>query len=326
MRRDRLLTLIAATIGCDSSLPPVSDTADPVDVCVEQAPARALTWVEDVALESSFLYIGVDEPQGLVLAFHGGGGDMEDQFVKIDPERITREALARGMVVASLNSYAHLDPDAGSSLQWEEGDYGSNNELAETEEMIRKLRTELGVVSADTPIVLLGTSNGGSMASRVAQIPDLDVASAVIYISNAQAFHEDDAHHPPMVLVPGEQDPGLALTTNTTLADEIGDPDRALLVVNPPEPVSDDLMTRIPGIDCDLSIAIKEDLMAGGFLGSNGAVTEDPKEDTSWSSLLPTEASGFEADIREVLIEAYAGHAPSSDQNPDVFDFVTSHL
>ncbi len=326
MPRIGLPTLVAATIGCDTGVPPVSDTGDPADVCVEQAPASGLSWEEDVALESSFLYIGVDEPQALVLAFHGGGGDMEDQFVKVDPERISREAQARGMAVASLNSYAHLDPNAGSSLQWEEASYGSNNDLAETEEMIRKLTTELGVASADTPIVLLGTSNGGSMASRVAQIPGLDVAAAVIYISNAQAFHEDDAHHPPMVLVPGEQDPGLALTTNTTLADEIGDPDRALLIVNQPEPVSDDLLTRIPGIDCDLSIAIKEDLIAGGFLESNGTVKEDPKEDTSWSSLLPAEASGHEADIREVLIEAYAGHAPSSDQNADVFDFVASHL
>jgi predicted esterase len=317
--------LIATTIGCDSGEPAASDTAEPDVGCVEQAPSDALSWEEDVALESAFLYARVDEPQALVLAFHGGGGDMVDPFARVDPALITREALARGMAVASLNSYAHLDPDS-TSLQWDERDYGSNRDLAEAEEMIHKLVTALGVASPDTPIVLLGMSNGGSMASRVAQSPGLDAAAAMIYISNAQAFHEDGAKRPPMVLVPGAQDPGLAVTTNTDLADEIGDPDRALLIVNPPEPVADDLLTRIPGIDCDLSIAIKQDLIAGGFLDLDGTVLQDPKSDTEWLGLLPADAVAHQVGIREVLLEAYAGHAPSSDQNARVFDFVVSHL
>ena len=328
----RLLAMFSMLCACDpgkSHEDPAADTAAAEgEECVNQSSDEPLSHEEAVALKSAFVYQGVAEPQALVLMFHGGGGEMADHFERVDPERITREALARGMAVASLNSAAHLDPDAGSELQWHEGDYGDNPDLDEVEEMVRKLTSgaELGVVPEGTPLVLFGSSNGGSMASRVAQVPSLDVAATAIYISNAVEFHEDDPVLPPMVLIPGEQDPGLALTTNTTLADEIGDPQLALLHVNPPEPVSDALLTRISGVDCELAGTILADLIAGGFVDDDGTVLADPNADTSWRDLLSGAASDHELDIKDVLVEAYAGHAPSSDQNEVVFDFVESNL
>ena len=295
--------------------------------CVEQA-AAPLSWEEETALESRFVYRGVDDPTALVLMFHGGGGSMEDYFIRVDPVRITSAALDRGMAVASINSFAHLDPEAGNDLQWEEGPIGSNPDLDETLEMIRKLSStdELDLVPEGTPIVLIGSSNGGSMASRVAQIPSARVAVTAIYISNAQSFHESDVVLPPMVLIPGAQDPGLALETNTQLAELIDNPSQAMMIVNPTEPVSDDLLTRISGIDCDLSIEIKDAMMASGWLDEAAMMSTDPSADRAWADDLPSAAETFRVDIQEVLTEAYAGHAPSSDQNEAVFDFIESHL
>ena len=235
--------------------------------------------------------------------------------------------LTLGMAVAALNSRAHLDPSA-RGMQWEEGDPGDNRDLAETQEMLRKLTspTELGVVPPDTPVVLMGTSNGGSMASRVAQLPHLDVAAAVIYISNAAAFHEEGAHHPPMVMVPGAQDAGRALITNTTLAQDIDDPTLARLIVNTPDPVSDALWTRIRGVDCTLGIGIGQALRGSGLVRPDGSVSADPRDDKRWVRHLSEQMLPYESDISDVLVEAYGGHAPSSDQNAGVFDFVEAHL
>jgi predicted esterase len=328
MSRVFLLISTCALAACEPAASSPPEQEDEVTTCEVQALATPLTWAESVALESAFIYQGVDNPKALVLLFHGGGGSMEDYFERVEPVLITREALARGMAVASLNSFAHLDPNAGEDLQWEEGEAGDNNDLANAAEMVRKLTTatELNTVPEDTPLVLLGTSNGGSMASRVAQLESLNIAAAIIYISNAVAFHEPDASLPPMVLIPGQQDPGQAMGSNTDLAESIGDPEQALLIANQPEAVSDDLFTRIPDVDCDLSIAIKSALTDGGFLDSTGMVTADPKVDQSWSEMLPEPAETYQRAIRDVLVEAYAGHCPSSDQNDQVFDFVEMHL
>ena len=82
------------------------------------------------------------------------------------------------------------------------------------------------------------------MASRIAQVPALDLAATAIYISNAQNSHEENPILPPMVLIPGAQDPGLALTTNSDLAAQINDPDKALLIVNPEEEITNGLFTQ----------------------------------------------------------------------------------
>ena len=147
------------------------------------------------------------------------------------------------------------------------------------------------------------------MASRVAQLPNLDSTAAAIYISNAQEFHEPNAIHPPMVLIPGEQDPGNALGSNIDLVNQINNPDMALVIPNPPQPVTNGLFTRIPGIDCETSVAIKQALLDGGFLdATTEMVTQDPKLSNDWKLLLPTDLESYVKQISDVLVEAFAGH------------------
>ena len=69
---------------------------------------------------------------------------------------------------------------------------------------------DLDAAPADGPVLLIGISNGGSMASRVAQ--HLPVAAVAIFVSNAVAFGNDGATIPPLVLCPGQNDPGNALS------------------------------------------------------------------------------------------------------------------
>jgi hypothetical protein len=134
-------------------------------------------------------------------------------------------------------------------------------------------------------------------------------------------FHEEEALLPPMVLIPGQQDPRHALGSNTDLAESIGDPEQALLIINQPEAASDDLFTRILDVDCELSIAIMGALTDGFFLDTTGMVIADPNEDHRWGDRLPEDASPYQNDSKDMLVEAYVGRCPSSDQNDKVFDF-----
>ena len=294
--------------------------------CEPQPLASPLAYEEAQALETTFIYARVDDPKGLVLMFHGGGGDKEDNLTRVDPSLIAREALERGFAVASLDSYAHLDPSAPKT-QWSEDPLDQNKDIDNTLEMIRKLKAvdALGVVPPETPVVALGISNGGTMASRIAQASTAQIQASIIYISNAQVFHEDDAIHPPMVLVPGSQDPGRALGTNTDLANRINDTSRVLLLPNLPEPVTPGLFTRIPGIDCTLSMAVVDALRTQGWLDDDHMIIREinPRE---VRALLPESAVSAAQSIIDVLTEAAAGHAPASDLNTEVFDFIESHL
>jgi hypothetical protein len=67
-------------------------------------------------------------------------------------------------------------------------------------------------------------------------------------------------------------------------------------------------------------------LIEGGWLASDGRLSRNPKADRSWSEVLPVEAQEFEDGITDVLYEAYAEHAPSSDWNSEVFGYIDSYV
>jgi poly(3-hydroxybutyrate) depolymerase len=183
---------------------------------------------------------------------------------------------------------------------------------------------DLNVAPADGPVLLIGISNGGSMASRVAQ--HMDAAAVAIFVSNAVAFSEPGATLPPLMLCPGQNDPGYALGSNEELADDITAAG-GLVIFSPnePGPVTHGLFMRVEGIDCDLSKAIGQGLQDAGWLNADDTLAKDPKTDKSWQEALPATADVYEDQLSDVLLEAYAGHTPSSDQNDLVFDFFDAH-
>ncbi len=67
-------------------------------------------------------------------------------------------------------------------------------------------------------------------------------------------------------------------------------------------------------------------LTSAGHLDDEGMLTANPGEDLSWRDVLPEAASPYELVLKDVLVEAYAGHAPSSDQNEVVFEFLEQYL
>ncbi len=304
-----------------------ADTSSPPGACEAQGVAKALSTKLESVDGSEFIYKTPPGAKGLVLMFHGGGGSKEDNLhLRVEPVLIAREALERGYSVVSLDSVAHVVPNGKNNYQWNEDDTAENPDVANAIAMVSRLNDpqDLNVAPADGPVLLIGISNGGSMASRVAQ--HMDAAAVAIFVSNAVAFGEAGATIPPLMLCPGQNDPGYALGSNEDLADDITAAG-GLVIFSPnePGPVTPGLFTRVEGIDCALSKAIGQSLNDAGWLNTDDTLANDPKEDKSWQEALPETADLYEDQLSDVLVEAYAGHTPSSDKNDLVFDFFDEH-
>ena len=297
--------------------------------CEEQLVGRPLEG-ESGTLENGtgYLYRIPENAHSLLFVFHGGGGSKEDNFARPEPVLIVREAIARGYAVVSLDSIKHtqMNPD---DFQWNESEPPENPDVANVASVIRILKEEMGLVAPDAPIVLIGISNGGSMASRAAQIPE--VTAAAIYISNARYFYEDDARTPPVIFLPGAHDPGRSCASTADLTRQIqAAGGTAVRHPNTPQYATVGYFTRMPIIDCANSKRVVQTLMDQGYLRADGAPIAAPEGNQALRAIsraLPVElsASIIVSAINDQLTELAAGHSPSSDLNEVVFDFLDTH-
>ena len=297
--------------------------ADPVAplVCGPEPVASPVVVATETVNGSGFVWSAPASPRGLVVMFHGGSGQKED-FMTERPEAVlvSHGLLQAGYAIAALDSVAHLDPKADKT-QWSEEAGPDNPDVVNVLTMVDRLSDpdDLAAVPTDSPLLLVGASNGGSMASRVVQ--NTDVAAVAIYVSNAAGFYEPGAVFAPMLLIPGENDPGKALVSNLDLADMAHQAGvEAVYLPNQQQAIQPGRFTRIDGVDCDQSLALWQALDGGGALDEAGHLLSDP-EDRAWESLLP---EGEDFDTRQVsdeLVEVYAGHTITSDLNPDLLAF-----
>lgn len=331
----------------DASAPPRDAATPPADAgsaiqlpdigtaipgqCEDQPTADAIPSEMGSINGSSFLYTRKADAKGLLLMFHGGGGSMEDNFSgRIEAALIARAADARGFALASLNSAKHLDQNRQDN-KWEETAWvasnpASNQDVSNAVGMIDLLRGSLNAVPAQTPIFLIGISNGGTMASNVAQA--VDAAAAVTYISNSKTFKQANATVPPLLVIIGENDSDNMKISAQTIKDLHPE---VQILVNPPKPVMPGIFTRIPNITCEESKEIGTALDSIGWLDANGMLNKDPKDRSAspdWTDALPAQYRNGSAKepFQDVMVERYAGHSPSSDWNNVVFDFFEAQL
>jgi predicted esterase len=313
----------------DSDLDSDSDASDTdLDIvepdCETLASVHGASFTEGLVNGSGYLFAEpAGSPKALVLSFHGSGGSMNDTMARrIVAVSITNELLARNYAVASLDSVAHLTGAQGQ-YPWSEQPGSDNPDINNVLDLLETLRSTS--LTEDTPLVVLGVSNGGTMASRVAQFTDVE--AAIIYVSNAQLFFDADAVIPPVALIAGRNDFGMALTSNQTLTTQIqSDGGEVLNLVNEPEVVPKGLFTKIPGVECQLSESVWDALHETGWLDEDHLVTRTPRADVSFVGSLPLDAEPYALRIRDLILEAYADHSPTADLNQPVLDFVDSQL
>ena len=310
---------------CPPSIEPEETVTVPDGACEPQEVSSVANTITETVEGSQFIYTSSDEPMGLLVVFHGGGGSAMDAYTRVEAAAFVRDAVAAGFAVASLDSVAHLDPPSDGKFKWDEDRSVCNPDVQNVVRLIRRMKdpADLGVVPPAAPIFALGISNGGSMTSRAAQ--HIDFSAVSTHISNAKVFHEDDARLLPVAIVAGTQDETVGTEGPCLLYQKALDQGvEVSFHTNVPEALSPGLFTRMPGVDCTLSRAIIEGLEAGGAL-DDGMLLANPSDVSTWRPHLPAEAQAIELGIRDLLLERYAEHAFTSDFNEEVLRFFMDH-
>ena len=268
---------------------------------------------------SSFVYTQLEQPKALMLIFHGGGGDMHDLIHRVEGAIFAQRATSQGVVIASLNSEAHITAPQGPKYKWNIDPTPCNPDIVNVTAMVKRLMDpdDLNAVPPGAPIFALGVSNGGSMVSRTAQ--HMRFSAVASYISNAQSFHEQGALIPPVVIVAGQNDGTVGTQGPCMLLDKAA---IATFHLNSAAPLTSGSFTRIPGIDCTLSQSIFTALLDNGVLTEAYFIDQNPTMIQSWSPHIPEAAKPYLPEIRDLLLERFGEHSFTSEFDEDTLDFL----
>ena len=306
--------------GTAPSCPPEVGTptqpAPGLNGCEDQAVATPVQTQQASVDGVGFLYRKADNPKGLLLIFHGGGGSKEDPFERVEMALFVQAAIAEGYSVAALDSIAHINPPPDGKFKWNEDSGGCQNpDIANTIAMIRRLKDagDLAAASDADPVFAVGVSNGGSMVSRTAQHVSFSAVST--HITNAKNFFDPGAKIPPVSIVSGLQDSTVG-TTGPCMLLELAEQGKvpAEFHLNTPEPITPGLFVRIAGIDCESSKAVVDSFIKNGVIDpTSKLLTNNPSTLSTWKPHVPKTVQDKQAFIRDILLERYAEHAFTSE-------------
>lgn len=254
----------------------------------------------------------------LLLRFHGTGGSAQNQFNPGENLFFSELALARGFLVASLDSVDRVNK------QWNPTFNASNPDVQNVLALIEELQAR-GHITAATPIVAQGTSNGAAFSSRVSALLNFEAQALVIAaginpivrsagIPTCWVLNQADS-------VVGQQ---AIVDANASLDALTAQGVRAALWQLAPSPVYPERFTRIRGLSVANSRTIYDALVAQNALDSANFLIVHP------SQLMPLDLPpGFAAvqpDIFDQLNIAYAEHQFSTNFMHRQLDFLEGRL
>ena len=298
--------------------PDTPDDADGGSPC-EPQPSPAEFDLTELSVNGSRVLVARPEGriQGVMLLIHGTGGDARVYYDRVEAALFAHAALQRGMLLVAPESITR-----GRGAAWElELDGADMANVVATVERVQ----ELGVPE-NTPLYLVGGSNGGNMVAAIAQV--LDPVSVHIFISRARAYTEEGTRVPPTFFVEGRNDSTLPREApNAPLPFEVYERvvrqgATAEHRYNEPAPVTPGRFTRLRNFTCPQSIAVYRALK-----GHDGVLDEDDMlveewQSSGWMRALPPMAEPHANDIGDQLKELYGEHVPTADFNTEVLDFM----
>ena len=269
---------IALAIGCSGEDKDVSDDAadgtgetdatfdtdgvrcQPVDPTAPVVPVLTPVAIE---LEGNSVHYGMPDatPTGVVVYFHGSGGSAPD-FGKTEPQALMNQLAAFGWGYVSAES---ADQEPGHV--WDTSHAADNADMAR---VVRALEHVAGLTSleADTPIVAMGFSNGGSAVGAFVDIyaKDLPIAAA--------SFHNTGGWEPeglPSIWIPGENDAkSTPAEMKGSYEDLLANGEEAEYYLHEELVVSPEMLLRNPEIDADEALVAFTDMVAQGLIAEDG--------------------------------------------------------
>jgi len=316
-----------------------------VDAIVESRPdpLKVATFEGTTAHAKTIRYAAPANPLGLMLLLHGTGGSSA-MAEKPESKYLVLSAMARGYAVVApeAEEVAQGDMNNDGKVRWNPGLTSDNVDLANLNELILWARTQ-GLISAATPLYVVGMSNGGAMsvslgavaASDVAaSFPALRFAAAVSYCASGRSSAAATTTTPTAWLLCAHDD-------NDEVSNEEAYANSASLEArgidtevdaHPATPLNGARFTRVEGVSEAESEAIVGELTASGFVGTDGLFTV-PTDDIiaavqNSPEAYPTLAAmpgGILSDVVDQVRVMQAEHQLYSDWAARTMDFLDAH-
>lgn len=215
--RWRFPTILACLIAVACSGSPDDGAADGTDTDGGTGPGGACElaplydpikptaqW-EKVQFEGNWLVVQYFPPnmKGLVWYFHGTGGMANDVY-NLEPTAEVNTLIGAGFGFVATNS-----TDRSEEAQWNDGDssWETNTDLARLDRIYADLIAQ-GRITSATPIVTMGFSQGGSMATYFGELAidrGYPIKASSIHNSNGQV---STSKHLPQIWIIAEHDHG----------------------------------------------------------------------------------------------------------------------
>ena len=281
--------------------------------------APAWTTTTDSVNGAQMVYYVPPQPAGLIFRFHGTGGTGAGQF-RGENLTFSRDAVAAGYGVIGLDSVDRVN------RQWNPAATLDNPDVRNVQAALDLLRAR-GLITATTPVLGTGTSNGGGFVSRVSAL--LGFRAQAIYIASGIAGVLAQSNAAAIwCIAKNDSNDGVGPAGNQRARDNFaamrarGLP--AAFYELPPTPVPPLRFTAIPGISEADSREIYASLRAAGALDESDFLKQDPS--TLSPAVIPARLQAFAGSIGGLLEIAWADHQFFSDADAKVLGFFDARL
>ena len=254
------------------------------------------------------LYQAPSSPvRGLLLRFHGSGGSANGAFSGAERGYLSRLALHRGFLVASLDSVNRTE------RQWNPSFSLSNPDVQNVQALIAALQSR-GLIAQGTPVFAEGTSNGGGFASRVSALLSMR-AQALVISTGIQAIVTQAsvstifslARRDSIISSAGiiEAQASSTVLRSRRIASELN--------VLEPSPLAVERLTRISGVTVAAAQVFLSNLRGAGWLDAEDFLVRSPLGRPELALLLPAALAPFSGEVSGALEIAWAEHHVASD-------------
>lgn len=248
-------------------------------------------------------------PRGLIVMLHGTGGS--SNFIEQTESRsFALKAISKGYAVLApeAEEVAAGDLDGNGKIQWDIALNPANTDFRSLDALLGSL-VSTSVIPAGLPTYVMGMSNGGAMAITLGSVaataaapsfPNLRFKSVISYCAQGNPIAVSITTTPSaFYLCANDENENVsntqALANSQTLAGR-GVPTVGIL--HPATPLYNQRFIRVSGVSAAQSLAIANELRAGGFVDANGffsastatistAVTAAPASFPTISGLTP---------------------------------------
>ena len=220
-------------------------------------------------------------PRGLIVLLHGTGGS--STFIEqAETRSFALKAISKGYAVLSpeAEEVAAGDSDGNGKIQWDIALNPANTDFRSLDTLLGSL-VSTSVIPAGLPTYVMGMSNGGAMAISLGAIaataaapsfPNLRFKAVISYCAQGNPAAVGITTTPSAFYLCGNEENenvsnSQALANSQTLVGR-GVPTTGIL--HPATPLYNQRFIRVAGVSAAQSLAVANELRAGGFVDANG--------------------------------------------------------